>query len=44
MIMVLVHLYHDTTEYVGMVPEFININMLYDENGNKTPDINIEVV
>lgn len=38
------HLYHDTTEYVGMVPEFININMLYDENGNKTPDINIEVV
>lgn len=38
------HLYHDTTEYVGMVPEFISINLLYDEDGNKTPDINIEVV
>lgn len=38
------HLYHDTTEYVGMVPEFISVNLLYDENGVKTPDINIEVV
>ena len=27
-----------------LVPEFININVLIDEEGNKTPDINIEVV
>lgn len=38
------HLYHKDVDYVEMVPEFININMLYDENGSKTPDINIEVV
>lgn len=38
------HLYHKDVDYVELVPEFININMLYDENGMKTPDINIEVV
>ena len=38
------HLYHKDVDYVEMVPEFININMLYDKDGNKTPDINIEVV
>jgi hypothetical protein len=38
------HLYHQDVDYVEMVPEFISINMLYDEDGNKTPDINIEIV
>lgn len=38
------HLYHKDVDYVEMVPEFININMLYNEDGTKTPDINIEIV
>jgi hypothetical protein len=38
------HLYHSDTDYVDMVPEFININMIYNEDGTMTPDININVV
>lgn len=38
------HLYHSYEDYVDLVPEFINVNMIYDEDGSKTPDINIEVV
>lgn len=38
------HLYHMDRDEFDLVPEFININILIDENGNKTPDINIEVV
>ena len=38
------HLYHSDEDYVDLVPEFINVNMIYNEDGSKTPDINIEVV
>jgi hypothetical protein len=38
------HLYHSDTDYVDMVPEFININMIYGEDSSMTPDININVV
>ena len=38
------HLYHSDEDYVDLVPEFINVNMIYNEDGTKTPDINIEVV
>ena len=38
------HLYHSDVDYVDLVPEFINVNMIYNEDGTKTPDINIEVV
>ena len=38
------HLYHSDEDYVDLVPEFINVNMIYNEDGTKIPDINIEVV
>lgn len=38
------HIYHMDKDDFDLVPEFININVLIDEEGNKTPDINIEVV
>jgi hypothetical protein len=38
------HLYHSDEDYVDLVPEFININMIYNEDGTKTADINVNVV
>lgn len=38
------HLYKMDLDYVNKVPEFININMLIDKDGNKTPDIDIKLV
>ena len=38
------HIYHMDKDDFDLVPEFINVNVLIDKDGNKTPDINIEVV
>lgn len=38
------HLYHMDSDDPKIVPEFININVLIDEDGNKEQDINIEIM